>query len=38
MYSSKDIPKITTHGFQEMKQGEKDCYTTAYDYSMADYR
>ena len=36
MYSSKDIPKITTHVLQEMKlKGEKIAMLTAYDYSMA---
>ena len=36
MYTSKDIPKITTHVLQEMKlRGEKIAMLTAYDYSMA---
>ncbi|MBU1369640.1 MAG: 3-methyl-2-oxobutanoate hydroxymethyltransferase [Bacteroidetes bacterium] len=36
MYSSKDIPKITTHVLQEMKlKGEKIAMLTAYDFSMA---
>lgn len=36
MFSSKDIPKITTHVIQEMKlKGEKIAMLTAYDYSMA---
>ena len=36
MHTSKDLPKITTHVLQEMKQkGEKIAMLTAYDYSMA---
>ncbi len=36
MYSSKNIPKITTHVLQEMKlRGEKIAMLTAYDFSMA---
>ncbi|MCK9290684.1 MAG: 3-methyl-2-oxobutanoate hydroxymethyltransferase [Bacteroidales bacterium] len=36
MYLSSDIPKITTHVLQEMKQrGEKIAMLTGYDYSMA---
>ncbi len=36
MFSSKDIPKITTHVLQEMKlKGEKIAMLTAYDFSMA---
>jgi 3-methyl-2-oxobutanoate hydroxymethyltransferase len=36
MYSTKDIPKITTHVLQEMKlRGEKIAMLTAYDFSMA---
>ncbi len=36
MYLSNDIPKITTHVLQEMKnRGEKISMLTAYDYSMA---
>lgn len=36
MYTSKDIPKITTHVLQEMKlRSEKIAMLTAYDFSMA---
>lgn len=36
MYISKDLPKITTHVLQEMKnRGEKIAMLTGYDYSMA---
>lgn len=36
MYISKDLPKITTHVLQEMKNtGEKIAMLTGYDYSMA---
>lgn len=36
MHTSKDLPKITTHVLQEMKQkGEKIAMLTGYDYSMA---
>lgn len=36
MYTTKDLPKITTHVLQEMKlRGEKIAMLTGYDYSMA---
>lgn len=36
MYSSRELPKITTHVLQEMKlKGEKISMLTGYDYSMA---
>ncbi len=36
MYTTKDLPKITTHVLQEMKlKGEKIAMLTGYDYSMA---
>ena len=36
MYSTRDLPKITTHVLQEMKlKGEKIAMLTGYDYSMA---
>ena len=36
MYMSKELPKITTHVLQEMKQrGEKIAMLTGYDFSMA---
>ena len=36
MYITKDLPKITTHVLQEMKNtGEKIAMLTGYDYSMA---
>ena len=36
MYTTKELPKITTHVLQEMKlKGEKIAMLTGYDYSMA---
>lgn len=36
MYTTRDLPKITTHVLQEMKQkGEKIAMLTGYDYSFA---
>ncbi len=36
MYSTRDLPKITTHVLQEMKlKGEKIAMLTGYDFSMA---